>query len=147
MASQPVNVAAPRLSAFAICDDVRTEQGGKLTIVGFYGKAMRVPTLPTTFPKLCFWAQFDSPSLRPNSVRVRLTSPSGNVVLETPNIDVPHADDVSAIPSEYRQANLVFQVAPMIVNEGGPYVVEYDFPGWPPYQVQFFVSADAALAT
>lgn len=145
MSSQPLSVV-PRLSTFSVCDDVRAEQGGKLTIVGFYGKSIRVPAIPVTMPKLCFFAQFEPPSWRPGNMRVRLVSPSGSLMLETPNINVPTPEEASVIPVEYRQANVVFQFAPMTFNEEGVHFVEYEFSGLPPYRLQFFVGADPALA-
>jgi hypothetical protein len=143
--TQPLPNAAPRLSTFAVCDDIRTEQGGKLTVVGLYGKAIRIATLPATLPKLCFLAEFDSPFLQATTLRVRLINPSGNLVFETPVMSVPRLGEDPLIPQEYRQARVVFQVAPMIANEGGAYAIEYEFPGWPLYRQQFFVAADPAL--
>jgi hypothetical protein len=67
-------------------------------------------------------------------------------MFETPLMNVPSSDESSVIPREYRQANVVFQFAPMIFNEEGIHVVEYEFPGCPPYRTQFFVAADPALA-
>jgi hypothetical protein len=37
-----------------VCDDVRKEEGNKLSYMGIYGANIVVPTFPFTLPKLCF---------------------------------------------------------------------------------------------
>lgn len=37
-----------------VCDDVRREEGNKLSYMGIYGASLVVPTFPVTLPKLCF---------------------------------------------------------------------------------------------
>jgi hypothetical protein len=68
-------------------------------------------------------------------------------MLETPSSNVPNFDEPSVIPREYRQATVVFQFAPMIFNEEGVHIVEYELSGCSPYRIQFFVAAAPAPAT
>jgi hypothetical protein len=146
MSSQSRNVGPPQLSIFAVCDDVRVEQGGKFTLVGYYGKSIIVQSLPITLPKICFFAQFESSSWQPNSLRIRLINPSGNVMFETPSSNVPQLDEPSVIPREYQQATMIFQFAPMTFSEQGEHFVEYELSGWPPYRIRFYVAPAPAPA-
>jgi hypothetical protein len=141
--------SAPPLLTFSVCDDVRAEVSGKTTIVGIYGRAVRIANLPSTLPKLCFVAQFDSSFIQAqaSAVRTRLSGPSGSVIFETPQVNLPPpAREDPMIPNQYREARLIFQVAPMILNEAGVYTVEFEVPGWPVYYAQFLVVADPSLA-
>jgi|HubBroStandDraft_6_1064221.scaffolds.fasta_scaffold1206985_2 hypothetical protein len=133
----------PRLMIFGICDDVRAEQGNKMTIVGYYGQSINVGVFPAVLPKLCFFAQFDS--LDGATVfTARIISPSGGILIEIPNAPAP-APMPSVVPPEYRHRILVFQIAPMSLNEQGEYRVEYDFQIWPIFTVSFFVGLDRSL--
>ena len=40
------------LDAFLVCEDVRIEMQGQLTLVGVFGQVLSVPVLPLVFPKL-----------------------------------------------------------------------------------------------
>lgn len=40
------------------CDDIRTEVGGKFSLVGVYPSGLQVPAFPITFPKFGFCASF-----------------------------------------------------------------------------------------
>jgi hypothetical protein len=41
-----------KLDAFLVCEDVRLEMQGQLTLVGVFGHVLSVPILPLVFPKL-----------------------------------------------------------------------------------------------
>ncbi|MCA8492537.1 DUF6941 family protein [Burkholderia arboris] len=43
------------------CDDVRSEIGGKFTLVGVYSSDLQVPTAPVALPKLCVVSTFVVP--------------------------------------------------------------------------------------
>jgi len=133
----------PHLIAFAICDDIRAERNGTVTLVGYYGQALRVGTFPSLLPKLCFLAQFDSLAAA-KRVAVRVVGPSGNIILEVPP-QTCSAMSVSDVPPEYRFTQVALQVAPMQLPEGGVYRVEYAFEGEPPLQTSFFVGIDPSL--
>lgn len=145
MASQPVN-ARPNLAVFSVCDDVRAEQGNKFTLVGFYARSLTLQTIPSTLPKLAFFAQFDSLSVQGHDLIVRLINPSGTLIFETPrtNLAAPNMD--SPVPNEYRMAMVVFQVAPLTFTDSGVYTVEYEFSEFPPYRVNFFVALQPSPA-
>ncbi|HYM78371.1 MAG TPA: hypothetical protein VE377_20525 [Candidatus Dormibacteraeota bacterium] len=134
------------MSTFSVCDDVRLEVGNRFTIIGFYSKSIALPALPTTLPKLAFFAQFDSPSLAGHDLVVRLINPSGGLIFESPRTGLPVPVEDSPFPSEYRTTTIVFQVAPLALNERGAYTVQYELSDWPPYKVQFFVALQPAIS-
>lgn len=41
-----------------ICDDIRAEEGNKISLMGVYGDNILVPFLPFNFPKFCLASQF-----------------------------------------------------------------------------------------
>lgn len=47
------------------CDDIRHEQGGKLTLVGVYSGALLVPSFPAVLPKLCLVLNVITPASQP----------------------------------------------------------------------------------
>jgi hypothetical protein len=135
----------PNLISSAVCDDVRAEQGNKVSLVGYYGQSINVGVLPTVLPKLCFFA--DSDSLEGAAVfSVRSIGPSGQMLLEMQNMPVsrPQAG-TEMIPESYRHRVIVFQIAPMVLNEAGEYSIEYDFQVWPIFRTGFFIGVDPSL--
>jgi hypothetical protein len=43
-----------RFMTTVMCDDVRREEGNKLSYMGIYGPTLLVPQFPIALPKLCF---------------------------------------------------------------------------------------------
>jgi len=76
---------------------------------------------------------------------MRLANPTGGVIFETPLANLLPVKEDPMIPNQYREARLMFQVAPMTLNEGGVYTVEFEVPGWPVYRAQFLIVADPSL--
>lgn len=138
MASQPHDLP-PRLITFTICDDVRVEKDNKFTLVGVYSRSIALQTMPFTFPKISFFAQFDSLALQNRDLIVRLVNPSGAVVFETRG-KLPAATEASPFPPEFRDTTVVFHLAPFTLTESGLYSVHYEASDWPPYRVEFFVA-------
>ncbi len=62
--------------AYAIfCDDVRNEQGNKISLMGIYNGEMHLPSLPALLPKLGLSVRVSSPIEEPvTSVQFRLAS-------------------------------------------------------------------------
>lgn len=55
------------------CDDIRHEEGGKLSFMGVYSSGLFVPAFPATLPKLCLSVKIISPAgepLRELSLRI-----------------------------------------------------------------------------
>lgn len=135
--------SVPTLINFAVCDDIRAERDNKLTLVGYYGTSMNVGAIPGTLPKLCFLAQFAA-FPRAERLRFRILSPSGSVVMETPEVQVAASDPANPVPEPYRQSLLIFQIAPMNVTEQGPYRVEFIFADSAPVATGFYIALPPA---
>ncbi len=135
------------LRHFTVCDDVRPELGGKFTLVGVYGRAMRIAKVPGMLPKLCFVAEF--PLQTESKVfGLRLISPSGAVLFESeqnePQLQMAGALDGTSIPSEFRHSLFVIQLSPMVLDEEGRYIIDYAFAGGPTLQADFFVAQESS---
>jgi hypothetical protein len=57
-----------------VCDDVRKEEGNKLSYMGIYGNSILVPNFPFTLAKLCFVMSLMAPGAKktPKSLVFRL---------------------------------------------------------------------------
>lgn len=57
-----------------VCDDVRKEEGNKLSYMGIYGTNILLPSFPITLAKLCFVLSLTGPGNQapPKSVTFRL---------------------------------------------------------------------------
>ena len=57
-----------------VCDDVRKEEGNKLSYMGIYGSSILLPSFPFTLAKLCFVMTLMGPGTRkaPKSLVFRL---------------------------------------------------------------------------
>ena len=62
------------LMTTVVCDDVRKEEGNKLSYMGIYGNSILVPSLPFTLAKLCFVMSLIGPGTKktPKSLVFRL---------------------------------------------------------------------------
>ena len=49
----------PREIFSIVCDDIRIEQGNKVSLMGIYTDGILVSQLPFVFPKLCLAQQFE----------------------------------------------------------------------------------------
>lgn len=55
------------------CDDIRHEQGGKLSFIGVYSGGLLVSAFPVTLPKLCLIAKIVTPAEEPlHSLKLRV---------------------------------------------------------------------------
>jgi hypothetical protein len=61
------------LDAFLVCEDVRLEMKGQLTLVGVFGHVLSVPVLPLVFPKLAVFVRLTGvgPGKRAFSLTIR----------------------------------------------------------------------------
>jgi hypothetical protein len=64
-----------RLMTTIMCDDVRREEGQKLSYMGIYGSNLLLPDFPITLPKLCFVMSVLCPAQEepPKTLTFRLT--------------------------------------------------------------------------
>lgn len=54
-----------RFMTTVMCDDVRREEGNKISYMGIYGPTLLVPQLPIALPKLCFVMSVICPGSEP----------------------------------------------------------------------------------
>ena len=69
----------PKFKNLIICDDIRAEVGNKVSLMGVYAKDIFVPKFPYTFPKLCFFVNYDYVKSG-DTFSVELLNPSGKRV-------------------------------------------------------------------
>ena len=104
----------PNFMYLHICDDVRNEVGGKISMMGIYEKTLIVPSVPFIFPKLCFYSRF-SGITENHQFNFSITNPSGNT-LEI-------IEDSQCRPEEGEDQGIFNVVAtPFEVSEEGRYV-------------------------
>lgn len=133
-----------KLISFGVCDDIRSEEGGKLTFVGYYGRAIRTGTLPALLPKLCFIAQFE-PIAEGTKLNLSVINPGGKLLMTVNDLNVPALDQSVLVPAEFRIAQIMFQITPMPLNEEGRYRVDFAFPNSSILHVDFYVAVDPSL--
>lgn len=51
-------MSRPNLLYLHICDDVRQEINGKISMMGIYNSSIVVPEIPYSISKLCFYSRF-----------------------------------------------------------------------------------------
>lgn len=133
-----------KLLDFSLCDDIRSEERGKVTLVGFFGQNMLVNKIPTALPKLCFFARFTFMT-EEHTLNFRVLTPTGSVLLQAKDVKLRVAKEQSIpIPQEYRHSQLIFQMAPMPLEEEGRYRVDFEFLNGPTFHAEFYVAVNPA---
>ncbi|MGB3583235.1 MAG: hypothetical protein WBA40_19295 [Roseiarcus sp.] len=64
------------VSAVIICDDIRQEMNGKQILIGVYGNAIIVPSMPFSIP-LSVWMEYNPTKTGPDAVYVKLSYTTG----------------------------------------------------------------------
>lgn len=103
------------------CDDVRREEGGKVSLMGIYQSTLTVTgtILPIVLPKICILVEARSPSdQRPKKLVVRVMLDEdelarGDFTEEQLQADPPHG------PHAYTTHGLVFQLQPFAIAKNG----------------------------
>lgn len=71
-----------------VCDDVRSEVGGKKSFMGVYGSEIQCPEIPIQFPKMCFVVSCETPAAKPfHSLSFQIDAPG------SPPVELPLADE------------------------------------------------------
>lgn len=76
----------PRERFSIICDDIRFEQGNKVSLIGVYTNGILVPKFPHLFLKLCLAQQFED-AANTKKLRCVLLGPKVNVKAEATTQD------------------------------------------------------------
>jgi hypothetical protein len=71
----------PRETFSLLCDDIRLEQGNKVSLMGLYSKGLIVEQVPCTMARLCLYQQLEELSDGKN-VLVQLKGPKLSVKAE-----------------------------------------------------------------
>ena len=102
-----------RLIATLVCDDVREEKSGKLTVVGLYNRDLIVtmpePTPKITFPKICIVQRWESDDKKHDG-RLEFHDHEGK-------IRVSQAFEVKSSPSP-AISNLMFHIVGPTLSPG-----------------------------
>lgn len=125
----------PREIVSIICDDIRFEQGNKISLIGVYTEGILVPRLPITLPKLCLsQTVFDANNIR--KIRLVLKGPKLSTSLTAENVD----------PTKSKmRINISF--FPIVFKEEGDYVIEtyFDDNPNPTVEKKFYVKIEPGL--
>ena len=66
----------PRTAHLIVCDDIRQEQGNKLSLIGVYKTDILVDKIPAVLPKLCFQIHVRVPASDPiKSLSIEFVGP------------------------------------------------------------------------
>jgi hypothetical protein len=109
----------PQYFTTIFCDDVRREEGGKLSLMGIYTGALAVPSFPSVLPRLCFIMTLrTSPDAIPSTLRYRLHK-DDELVAESVISSDALATARSAKVGDDRtiQFTTIFQASPLILTE------------------------------
>lgn len=104
-----------------LCEDVREESDGRLTLVGLYGPTIRVQKLPNLV-RVCSVLLLRNPGKLPQPVFVRATGPEGNVLVEFGREDPPPANTPESFTSQR-----VAKIFPLKVEKPGLYTFAFQF--------------------
>lgn len=88
-----------RSIASVFCDDIRHEEGGKISLIGVYTADMLVSQLPITLPKLCIWTNVMTVGAAPfEKLTIRL-------VQEGRDAPLLESGDVAAEAAAWKEAS------------------------------------------
>lgn len=99
-----------------LCDDIRTETGQKVSIMGVYGREIRVKGSEAHIPRLSIYKRLESDDNRTYSALLDVLGPTGKSVLgKAP----PEMKDLSL----RKEVNFGVGVGPLHLKEAGEYTV------------------------
>lgn len=109
-----------RILTTIFCDDVRREEGNKLSYMGVYVGVLGVPKFPTTLPRLCFalTLRIYQDSI-PSEIRFRLCRDDEVIaenVVPPEAIASARADGANALDDRYTHFGTVFQMFPVLLS-------------------------------
>jgi hypothetical protein len=88
-----------KVRALVVCDDIRREASGKLSLMGTYNSVIVLSApAPATLPMLSFWIELDVKKKAFDNVAFRLLAPSGRPVFEgSGGVEFPHLGEPGSI--------------------------------------------------
>lgn len=114
-------VSAPRLLIAALCDDVRTEVRGKVSLMGLFDN-FSVGDLGKPLPPFRLYARIGVTTPGEHAVRLRITSLEGDFQVELPGKLV--ARETSAA-SGLHEAVMTLGISGLVVPRAGRYQMRF----------------------
>ncbi|MEK8080687.1 DUF6941 family protein [Pseudomonas sp. XK-1] len=115
---------APKKIAILICDDIRAEAGGKITISGVYSNGVYfnndTPDNKLYTPQFAIYGLFESPDTD-FRLSINIKSPSGEILVKGPDQDIKVYNNIP-ITTGLKFSGITFK-------EIGTHTVEFVFDG------------------
>ena len=105
-----------------VCEDIRREESGRLSLMGVYGPSIEVARTPIRLPSLCCALILLNPR-RAVGVRMRIVGPDKK---EVARVDAP--SPASYPPPPFVSAHQ-FRVFPFPIEMPGAYEISFSFEG------------------
>lgn len=112
---QDGQIKAPEHKFTLLCDDIRQEVGGKVSIIGLYDHHIVVPHVPYILPKICFYIRFSS-MYGSFKFNFSIISPDNNCK------DIVLNNDIE-VPQQAKESTFTVVASPFEVNQPGIYEV------------------------
>ena len=109
----------PRYLTAIFCDDVRREEGHKLSYMGVYTGVLGVPSFPSVLPRLCFAVTMTvAPKAIPSELRFRLYK-NDEMLTETevPREALAAAQTLNPADDQVVQFGTIFQLFPVQLTQ------------------------------
>lgn len=109
----------PRLTTVIFCDDVRSEEGSKVSLMGIYNKRyifQRRVELPLTLPKLCIFQRWEG--VKEGDTLFLLVQKDGKPL---PQFEKPIDVRVGRLQFPGETAQLIIQLSPFTIETLGEY--------------------------
>ena len=127
----------PRVLQHIVCDDVRQEEGGKVTLVGCYGRWILVDStarFPVLLPKLCFFFRVANVADAKDFV-FTLAPPTD---ASGPQMVSRHSGRLSP-PTSDDYVQILLALSPYLLLDEGEYKGRVSVSGASAYNFSFFV--------
>lgn len=102
---------APKKQAILICEDIRQEQGNKITLTGIFSDGIIFQDIPDEHSpaasQFAIYALFDAPK-KSCKTKVQIILPSKKIYLESPENEIHVGADQKALTFGMKFGNFVF---------------------------------------
>lgn len=131
-------------ATFEVCEDIRVEANGKLTLVGLYQHSIVVPKLPFEIHQVTFLVKTRFPIGKPGQTEnVRIEIPgSEDIIHEIPQELSPPSEDLILEGVKFHEINIRFRVSPFKLTDPGRIRVYVRANGKDIYAGSIIVTAD-----
>jgi len=129
-------VKKPKFQFAIICDDIREEIGGKVSLMGIYKKKIFIPQKPFTFPKLCIVIYYTNIKSE-DSFTATLHDPEGKKIRTIQG----------SSPNTYKgdkELEMYSVFTPLVVDDAGKYILEIIFNDDPKLKQEITIDIEVA---